>query len=233
MKKKKIEALSQKVELLAGLVVATIEEYSAFESNIKQLEGFAFGVNETSSKFRGYIDRHKAEVAGLEKQGKISAGVVSLMNSAADNVLKFVKENAKDADKLHYVRQGEILALKNKAKNLKAQHDAAKVELEQLQAEVETEALALAELESQKKAVVDAENQVERVIEPESIDVVWEEPVAVEEKEEDSHLKKKKSKVRPDKNPRTKVGKAALDLVERRRKATEESSKKRGRKPKS
>ena len=55
----------------------------------------------------------------------------------------------------------------------------------------------------------------------------------------DEPVQEKKQPVRPDKNPNTKIGRAAMDIMERKKKAAgssqtaqENSTKKRGRKPK-
>ena len=196
---KKIETLNHNLDLLTNLTLTAIEEFNTLESNIKQVEGFAFGVKETADKFEGYMNKHKLEISSLEKEGKIPTAVANLLNVAATSALVFIKESAKEADRLFYVRQGEILGAKNKATKLKALHDSTKLEIEKL--------------------------KIEAVISETGV-----------EEEIGKSQKNKKAKIRPDQNPNTKIGKAALDLAERRKKEQDTSNnvpKKRGRKPQS
>ena len=112
--------------------------------------------------------------------------------------MKFIKNNSQEADRLFYVRQGEILSLKNKISQLKSLHETTIKEIQKLQEE-ELEQLVLSDTESSEKS--------------------------------------EEIKIRPDKDPHTKIGKSALDIAERRKKSTEnsniqETKSKRGRKKK-
>ena len=195
---KKIEALTSHVELLVSLTNTTIDEFKKLESSLKRIEGFSFGTKETANKFEEYITKHKTEIVGLIKEGKLQQQLATVLYSAADNSLKFIKNNSQEADRLFYVRQGEILSLKNKISQLKSLHETTIKEIQKLQEE-ELEQLVLSDTESSEKS--------------------------------------EEIKIRPDKDPHTKIGKSALDIAERRKKSTEnsniqETKSKRGRKKK-
>jgi hypothetical protein len=212
---KKIELLSNKAEIIIEIIKTTIEELKEIESNVKQVEGFAFGVKETADKLEGYIKKHKTEIFELEKEGKIQKPIVLLLNSAAENILKFVKDNSKEAEKLHYIRQGEILGIKGKINRLKISYNSTKDEIQSLEAEDNVLAI-----------------QASIIKDDTTDEMLQKEPVTTEKKTQEV----KTPKTRPDKNPNTKIGKAALDLAERRKKAQDTSNnvpKKRGRKPQS
>ena len=161
------------------------------------------------------IQQQRMIIAKLEKEGKIQKPIVLLLNSAAENILKFVKDNSKEAEKLHYIRQGEILGIKGKINRLKISYNSTKDEIQSLEAEDNVLAIQASIIKD------DTTNEM-----------LQKEPVTTEKKTQEV----KTPKTRPDKNPNTKIGKAALDLAERRKKAQDTSNnvpKKRGRKPQS
>jgi hypothetical protein len=200
---KKIESLSHDVEFLDQLISSMIEEFKTLEASLKQIEGFSFGCKETSDKFENYILKHKAEILNLEKEGKIHQAVGSLLNVAANNSLNFIKERAKEADKLHHIRLGEILGIKNRTTKLSVLIDSKKSEIEKLRVEDETTENVTAES-------MEVTREEPSVSQPVEVPNITEDSPSVEE-----------SKIRPDKNPHSRTGQAAMDLMQRRKKSKE------------
>jgi hypothetical protein len=200
---KKIESLTSQIEILDTLLLTTSQELVALESNIKQIEGYALGAKEATNKVEDYIKKQKEEVATLERAEKIQPAMTTLLVSATGNILKFVKDFSSEADKLHHIRLGEILGIKNRTTKLSVLIDSKKSEIEKLRVEDET-----------------TEN-----VTAESMEVTWEEPsvsqpVEVPNITEDSPSVEE-SKIRPDKNPHSRTGQAAMDLMQRRKKSKE------------
>ena len=197
--------MATRVRLLTELIGDKTTSLNSMIENIKKLDGYVLGSKESISKVEEHIKKQKKELVELLTQKKIPQEVASLIDGVLRSTSAFAKNVAMDAERLFYSKQGEMIFLKQdieKLSSIKANHES---ELENVQKQQEEKA------ETKEVTPVKADEPVQE----------------------------KKQTVRPDKNPNTKIGRAAMDIMERKKKtagssqATQENStKKRGRKPK-
>ena len=197
--------MATRVRLLTELIGDKTTSLNSMIENIKKLDGYVLGSKESISKVEEHIKKQKKELVELLTQKKIPQEVASLIDGVLRSTSAFAKNVAMDAERLFYSKQGEMIFLKQdieKLSSIKANHES---ELENVQKQQEEKA--------ETKEVTPAKA--------------------------DEPIQEKKQPVRPDKNPNTKIGRAAMDIMERKKKAAgssqatqENSTKKRGRKPK-
>jgi hypothetical protein len=197
--------MATRVRLLTELIGDKTTSLNSMIENIKKLDGYVLGSKESISKVEEHIKKQKKELVELLTQKKIPQEVASLIDGVLRSTSTFAKNVAMDAERLFYSKQGEMIFLKQdieKLSSIKANHES---ELENVQKQQEEKA--------ETKEVTPAKA--------------------------DEPIQEKKQPVRPDKNPNTKIGRAAMDIMERKKKAAgssqttqENSTKKRGRKPK-
>ena len=197
--------MATRVRLLTELIGDKTTSLNSMIENIKKLDGYVLGSKESISKVEEHIKKQKKELVELLTQKKIPQEVASLIDGVLRSTSAFAKNVSMDAERLFYSKQGEMIFLKQdieKLSSIKANHES---ELENVQKQQEEKA------ETKEVTPVKADEPVQE----------------------------KKQPVRPDKNPNTKIGRAAMDIMERKKKtagssqATQENStKKRGRKPK-
>ena len=197
--------MATRVRLLTELIGDKTTSLNSMIENIKKLDGYVLGSKESISKVEEHIKKQKKELVELLTQKKIPQEVASLIDGVLRSTSAFAKNVAMDAERLFYSKQGEMIFLKQdieKLSSIKANHES---ELENVQKQQEEKA------ETKEVTPVKADEPVQE----------------------------KKQPVRPDKNPNTKIGRAAMDIMERKKKAAgssqttqENSTKKRGRKPK-
>ena len=200
-----INTLVTRARLLTELIGDKTTSLNSMIENIKRLDGYVLGSKESIAKVEEHIKKQKKELVELLTQKKIPQEVASLIDGVLRSTSAFAKNVAMDAERLFYSKQGEMIFLKQdieKLSSIKANHES---ELENVQKQQEEKA------ETKEVTPVKADEPVQE----------------------------KKQPVRPDKNPNTKIGRAAMDIMERKKKtagssqATQENStKKRGRKPK-
>ena len=189
--------LETKVELLTNLLKEHLIESQNQENSLKRLDGYSFGSKEISKKFAEFIGKKKLEIATLVKEGKLPQQVGTFIQEILNGNLSFISKEQAEAEKLFFVKQGELLTVKNQAKKINSTLEQTKTELQQIKND------ELKEKESRQIVIESALPKTE--------------------------------KPRPDKDPTTKIGRAAMDLMERKRKTREElqvPEKKRGRKKK-
>jgi hypothetical protein len=224
MENNTLESLNQKLSVIASLIMASSADLKSLEENLKRVEGFSFGAKDISEKFESFVGKSQAEILALLKEEKLSAPVANLLNTNLINSLKFVKESAVEADRMLYVRRGEILGIRSRFQAL--------ISLEE-------------QLKEQIKLLEAPNDELNQEISEDSTEKVDFPPV-----EDDSQSRTKEEEksedvaaVRPDKNSKTKIGRAALDIASRRKRSKEKAegdtqltsdgvSKKRGKKPK-
>ena len=200
-----INTLVTRARLLTELIGDKTTSLNSMIENIKRLDGYVLGSKESIAKVEEHIKKQKKELVELLTQKKIPQEVASLIDGVLRSTSAFAKNVAMDAERLFYSKQGEMIFLKQdieKLSSIKANHES---ELENVQKQQEEKA------ETKEVTPVKADEPVQE----------------------------KKQPVRPDKNPNTKIGRAAMDIMERKKKAAgssqttqENSTKKRGRKPK-
>jgi hypothetical protein len=212
---KNSDSLKNKLEIIDTFIGSTTDELKILEENIKKIEGFSFGAKDLADKFKGHVKKTQSEIIDLLNEQKITQPIANLLNSSLLGSLKFVKEGAIEADRIFYVRQGEILGIKTRIKKLVSLDSLTKEELikAEQQENILTEVAVLSEEFSE------IENSFnDEIKEAESLHGTYEDDqsVVVEFPEEPTE----DVKVRPDKNSKTKIGRAAIDLAERRKKAS-------------
>jgi hypothetical protein len=203
-----INTLTVRARLLTELLGDRTTTLNTMIENLKRFDGYALGAKESIDKIEEHIKKQKKELVDLVTQKKIPQEVGALIEGVLRSTSIFAKNVAMDAERLFFSKQGEVIFLKQ--------------EIEKLSSIKENHESALANIQKQQE-----EKQVEKVeSQPQP---------TVQEKVESE----KSEKVRPDKNPKTKIGRAAMDIMERKKKTSgssekpsENSSKKRGRKPK-
>ena len=212
---KNSDSLKNKREIIDSFIGSTTDELKILEENIKKIEGFSFGAKDLADKFKGHVKKTQSEIIDLLNEQKITQPIANLLNSSLLGSLKFVKEGAIEADRIFYVRQGEILGIKTRIKKLISLDSLIKQEL----IKAEKEENVLTEVAVLSEEFSEIENSFnDEIKEAESLHGTYEDDqsVVVEFPEEPTE----DVKVRPDKNSKTKVGRAALDLAERRKKAS-------------
>ena len=212
---KNSDSLKNKLEIIDSFIGSTTDELKIIEENIKKIEGFSFGAKDLADKFKGHVKKTQSEIIDLLNEQKITQPIANLLNSSLLGSLKFVKEGAIEADRIFYVRQGEILGIKTRIKKLISLDSLIKQEL----IKAEKEENVLTEVAVLSEEFSEIENSFnDEIKEAESLHGTYEDDqsVVVEFPEEPTE----DVKVRPDKNSKTKVGRAALDLAERRKKAS-------------
>ncbi len=200
-----INALTTRARLLTELIGDKTTSLNSMIENIKRLDGYVLGSKESIAKVEEHIKKQKKELVELLTQKKIPQEVANLIDGVLRSTSAFAKNVAMDAERLFYSKQGEMIFLKQdieKLSSVKANHESALANVQKQQEEKE---------ETKQDAPAKTDEPVQE----------------------------KKQPVRPDKNPNTKIGRAAMDIMERKKKAAsssqtiqENSTKKRGRKPK-
>lgn len=196
-----ISRLEAKVQLLAELADKKSMQINAMIENLKKLDGYALGSKETTDKVEEHVKKQLGEIDVFVAEQKITKEVANLVRVALNSTLAQAKAVSKDAEKLFFSKQGEIVFTRQEIEQHIALKEAYKNNIRELQkASTETE----------------VSKEVEPVVESQ-----------------------KQERIRPDKNPNTKVGRTAMRVVETRKKAKESSqmaeektSKKKGKKPK-
>ena len=115
---KNSDSLKNKLEIIDSFIGSTTDELKILEENIKKIEGFSFGAKDLADKFKGHVKKTQSEIIDLLNEQKITQPIANLLNSSLLGSLKFVKEGAIEADRIFYVRQGEILGIKTRIKKL-------------------------------------------------------------------------------------------------------------------
>jgi len=200
-----ISTLTTRARLLTELIGDKTTSLNSMIENIKRLDGYVLGSKESIAKVEEHVKKQKKELVELLTQKKIPQEVANLIDGVLRSTSAFAKNVAMDAERLFYSKQGEMIFLKQdieKLSSIKANHESALTNVQKQQEE---------KTETKQATPVKADEPVQE----------------------------KKQPVRPDKNPNTKIGRAAMDIMERKKKAAgssqttqENSTKKRGRKPK-
>lgn len=196
-----ISRLEAKVQLLAELADKKSMQINVMIENLKKLEGYALGSKETTDKVEEHVKKQLGEIDTFVTEQKITKEVANLVRIALNGTLAQARAISKDAEKLFFSKQGEIVFTRQEIEQHIALKEAYKNNIRELQ-KTSTE--------------TKVSKEAEPVVEPQ-----------------------KQERIRPDKNPNTKVGRTSMRIVETRKKAKESSqvaeektSKKKGKKPK-
>lgn len=184
------------VSFLDGLIAEKTTQLTMMLENLKRIEAQASGAKEISDKVGIYIKRQQTDALKLAEKQQFSPEISKFFDTALEAIRGFVRATCNDAERLYFLRQGEMLCLKaevDKLSELKLQHEQ-KVE----------------DFKKQVKPV-----NVEGTKETNQLDDAAKK--AKKNKEE------KAQRVRPDQDPTTRAGRAAMDIAERRKKYQKKS----------
>ena len=205
-----IKALASRSKLLEELITDKKTQLNSLVESLKRLEGYTVGSKELTEKLGKHVKQQKKELAELVAQEKISKDFSDFVETVLNNVVIFSKNESLESDRLFYSKQGEIVFLRQDLEKL-------------IVSKTNHDSAIKTRLEEAKKE-----------------EAKKEEAKKEEAKQEVQKPKEQTTRIRPDKDPTTRAGRAALDIAERRKKALEKQKaseeadkKKRGRKPKS
>jgi hypothetical protein len=182
--------LANKLVVLQEMIVEKTTQFNEMVESIKRFEGHSNGSKDLSEKIGNHIKKQQAEVAQLAVQQKLAPDISKFIEMVLESVRTFVRQACGDVERLYFSKQGEILFLQQ--------------ELEKLLVSKKNCEQSLKELEALSESEVSLSSSTEDVA-----------TTPVEEKEQQPT---KKKRVRPDQDPTTRVGRAAMDIIERKRK---------------
>ena len=186
--------LVNKIVVLQEMIVEKTSQFNEMVETIKRFEGHSSGSKDLSEKIGNHIKKQQADVVQLAAQQKIAPDISKFVEIVLENVRTFVRQACGDAERLYFSKQGELLFLQQ-----------------------EIEKLVIL-----KKKCEQSVKDLETPSEPQEISSSKiEEDVASASVEEEQKPTKKK-RVRPDQDPTTRAGRAAMDIAERKRRNKKE-----------
>lgn len=141
------DALNAKIELIDELIKSKSSQLEVMVDSLKRIEGFSMGSKETANKVEEFIKKQKRDLKDLAEQGKLSEEVRSFTDSVIHAALVNAKKTAEENEKLYFIKQGEMLCLKQEVEKLivlKKNHEIA-LENAQKQAEQTAEVVPTAD----------------------------------------------------------------------------------------
>jgi hypothetical protein len=184
--------LVNKIVVLQEMIVEKTSQFNEMVETIKRFEGHSSGSKDLSEKIGNHIKKQQADVAQLATQQKLAPDISKFVEMVLENVRTFVRQACGDVERLYFSKQGELLFLQQEIEKLII----SKKKCEQNLKELET---------PQEPQEVNSSSEVAE----QSLD-------AAAEKEQQPA---KKKRVRPDQDPTTRAGRAAMDIAERKKKA--------------
>jgi hypothetical protein len=185
--------LVAKASFLQEMIAEKTEQFNLMFEALKRYEGHAAGSKDVVEKFSSYIKKQQVDIEGLAVQQKLAPEISNFVKAILDGAKTCVRSICGDVEKIYFSKQGELLFLQQEIEKLIQQ----KLTLE----------TSAKELEEASKT--SEESVVEEVTSAPDDGVL--------------EKSKKKKRVRPDQDPTTRVGKAALDLASRRKKYQKKS----------
>lgn len=185
--------LVAKVSFLQEMIVEKTEQFNLMFEVLKRHEGHSAGSKDIVEKFSNYVKKQQADIEDLTTQQKLVPEISKFIKAILEGTKTCVRSICGDVEKVYFSKQGELLFLQQEVEKLVQQKLALETQIE--------------ELEEASKA---SEQSVVEEITNQPGDGVVEKP-------------RKKKRIRPDQDPTTRVGRASLDLVERRKKHQKKS----------
>lgn len=183
------KALKERFNLIEEIVVEKINAFNELFEKLKKLEANLEGSKTLSEKVNNHIKSQQSELAVLVNQNQISGDVSKFIVNILENTRNFLRSASGDVERLYFTKQGELIYLQKEIDNLG-----------KLKSTYEEKLNSLEKEKSDKKPDVEQKDVAE----------ISQENVA-------TPLKKKQKRVRPDQDPTTKAGRAAMDLAARRK----------------
>jgi len=181
-------AIEVKATFLQELIVEKNEQFNSKMEALKRYEGHVTGSKDLLEKISNYIKKQQSDVEDLVVQQKLTPEISNFVKAILEGTKSFVRLTCGDVEKIYFSKQGELLFIQQEAEKFAQQGLALDARIKQLDEVVK--------------------KQEESVLAQEVASAV----------EEITDKPKKKQRIRPDQDPTTKVGRAAMDLAERRRK---------------
>lgn len=211
---KNSDSLKHKLEIIRSFVTLTTDDLKVLEENLKKIEGFSLGAKEVAEKFKEYVSNNQIEIKKLLNEQKMTQADANLFNGSLMKSLKFVKDTSRDADRMFYVRHGEIIGIKSRINKMISLGSSTEEEL--FRAEKEEELELIASESAAKEVLYIAGTDISETKDENSCDLKMSNLFSAESQQD----KTENARIRPDKNSKTKIGRAAIDLAERRKNAS-------------
>jgi len=181
-------AIEVKATFLQELIVEKNEQFNSKMEALKRYEGHVTGSKDLLEKISNYIKKQQSDVEDLVVQQKLTPEISNFVKAILEGTKSFVRLTCGDVEKIYFSKQGELLFIQQEAEKFAQQGLALDARIKQLDEVVK----------KQEESVLAQEVAS-------AVDEITDKP-------------KKKQRIRPDQDPTTKVGRAAMDLAERRRK---------------
>ena len=197
------DVLLKRILFLQEIISEKIIQFNELIESIKRHEGHSIGSKELIEKVSDHIKKQQVVVGDMVSQQQTTLEISNFINIILENVKLFVNAVCGDAEKLYFFKQGELMFLKQEIEKL----NKLKLEYEQ-----KVEVLDKERLNKEESCVNDSATDTlkENTKKSKEASIEGSTPVDGENK-----LKKR---IRPDQDPNTRAGRAALDLVARRKK---------------
>jgi hypothetical protein len=182
--------LVNKIVVLQEIIVEKTSQFNELVETIKRFEGHSSGSKDLSEKIGNHIKKQQADVVQLAVQQKIAPDISKFIEIVLENVRTFVRQACGDVERLYFSKQGELLFLQQEIEKLVISKKKCEQSVKDLEIPPEPQAVASSKIEENVASV------------------------PVEERQQPT----KKKRVRPDQDPTTRVGRAAIDIKERKRK---------------
>jgi len=187
--------LTNKLVVLQEMIVEKTAQFNEMVESIKRFEGHSSGSKDLSEKIGNHIKKQQADLAQLAVQQKLAPDISKFVEMVLENVRTFVRQACGDIERLYFSKQGELLFLQQEIEKLVI----SKKKCEQLLREQE----ASTEVQQDVNVVNNLHESTSHVAEVKK-------------------TTKTKKRIRPDQDSSTRVGRAALDIKERKRKNKKE-----------
>ena len=192
-----ILVLRTREALVSEMLLEKTAQLSVALDNLKRFEGYSQGAKDIVEKASDQMKAQKLELQSLVSQQKLHLEVAALIELALDNTRNTLRVTSSDFEKLFFSKQGEIVYLKQEIERLNVLKQTCELQAETAELELKKD-----ESESKTAVVVD-DNTSKPEIEKSDLVV---------------KKRRTKSRVRPDKDPKTRIGRAAIDVTERKKK---------------
>lgn len=184
-------------KLLKRLLSSIENESKELEDIVKRYEGYSYGSSELVKKFDEFKTKKNKEFSDLVQNQKMNAGVANLLAALLNDSSRFLNNEKITAEKMYCVKQGELLRANSQKSKVEVMIGSIKGELEKMNSQIE---------------------QAENVINPSFL-----EQDSILAGDDTARIEESKNRIRPDKNPNTKIGRAAME-IERRRQLSKSSA---------
>lgn len=197
------DVLLKRILFLQEIISEKIIQFNELVESIKRHEGHSIGSKELIEKTSDHIKKQQIVIGDMVSQQKTTLEISNFINMILENVKLFVSSVCGDAEKLYFFKQGELMFLKQEIEKL----NKLKLEYEQKVEVLNKECLSKDESCVNDLTVSTLKENTKKSKE-----------ASIEGSTQDVGENKLKKKIRPDQDPNTRTGRAALDLAARRKK---------------